>query len=174
MLNAYMFNTRLVLNQQVCKAGGEIIGMQIAHDQLRGEPEHAAEPGKILSIDTSNPELRLARVKFCEAVRDISIQWLDDVKVGDYIMAHVGTALSKVDEEDAAFTLNALREMGESCPVCVTPVEMIDRAIALGELPEVTLTSFGDMLRVPGTYRSSQGQGPGRRHPDGLFPAGYP
>jgi len=41
---------------------------------------------------------------------------------------------------------------GPGCPVCVTPVEMIDRAIALGELPEVILTSFGDMLRVPGSH----------------------
>jgi len=72
-----------------------------------------AVPGRILSIDTSNPDIRMARVKFGEAVRDISIQWLDDVTVGDYIMAHVGTALSKVDEKDAEFTLNALREMGE-------------------------------------------------------------
>lgn len=72
-----------------------------------------AVPGKILSIDNSNPDIRMAKVQFGEAVRDISIQWLDDVKVGDYIMAHVGTALSKVDEKDAAFTLNALREMGE-------------------------------------------------------------
>lgn len=72
-----------------------------------------AVPGKILSIDQSNPELKMARVRFGEAVRDISIQWLDDVKVGDYIMAHVGTALSQVDEKDAEFTLNALHEMGE-------------------------------------------------------------
>jgi len=34
-------------------------------------------------------------------------------------------------------------------PVCVTPLEMIDRAIALARLPEVTLVSYGDMLRVP-------------------------
>ncbi len=72
-----------------------------------------AVPGKILTIDNSNPEMRMARVQFGAAVRDISIQWLQDVKVGDYIMAHVGTALSKVDEEDARFTLDALREMGE-------------------------------------------------------------
>ena len=72
-----------------------------------------AVPGKILSIDESNPELRMARVQFGEAVRDICIQWVDDLKVGDYIMAHVGTALSKVDESDARFTLDALRQMGE-------------------------------------------------------------
>ena len=73
-----------------------------------------AVPGQILSIDESNPEMKMAKVRFGEAIRDISIQWLNDVGIGDYIMAHVGTALSKVDEEDAKFTLDALREMGES------------------------------------------------------------
>ena len=73
-----------------------------------------AVPGKILSIDTSNPDLRMAKVQFGEAVRDICIQWLPEVTVGDYILAHVGTALSKIDEEDAKFTLDALREMGIS------------------------------------------------------------
>jgi len=72
-----------------------------------------AVPGKILTIDRSNPEAGMARVQFGTTIRDISIQWLDDVQVGDYILAHVGTALSKVDEEDAKFTLDALREMGE-------------------------------------------------------------
>lgn len=40
---------------------------------------------------------------------------------------------------------------GPGCPVCVTPVGRIDQAIELAERPEVTLCSFGDMLRVPGT-----------------------
>jgi hydrogenase expression/formation protein HypD len=40
---------------------------------------------------------------------------------------------------------------GPGCPVCVTPVELIDKAIAIARRPEVTLTSFGDMLRVPGS-----------------------
>ena len=39
---------------------------------------------------------------------------------------------------------------GPGCPVCVTPLEMIDKAIALAERPDVTLVSYGDMLRVPG------------------------
>ena len=41
---------------------------------------------------------------------------------------------------------------GPGCPVCVTPVELIDRAICIAEHPEVIFTSFGDMLRVPGTF----------------------
>jgi hydrogenase expression/formation protein HypD len=40
---------------------------------------------------------------------------------------------------------------GPGCPVCVTPLEQIDRAIALARRPEVIFTSFGDMLRVPGS-----------------------
>jgi len=43
---------------------------------------------------------------------------------------------------------------GPGCPVCVTPLEMIDRAIAIARRPEVTLCSFGDMLRVPGSTQS--------------------
>ena len=42
---------------------------------------------------------------------------------------------------------------GPGCPVCVTPLEKIDRAIALASRPDVIFCSFGDMLRVPGTDR---------------------
>jgi len=40
---------------------------------------------------------------------------------------------------------------GPGCPVCVTPLEIIDRALAIAARPEVTFCSFGDMLRVPGS-----------------------
>ena len=40
---------------------------------------------------------------------------------------------------------------GPGCPVCVTPLELIDKAIAIARRPEVIFTSFGDMLRVPGS-----------------------
>jgi hydrogenase expression/formation protein HypD len=40
---------------------------------------------------------------------------------------------------------------GPGCPVCVTPLELIDKAIAIAQQPDVVLASFGDMLRVPGS-----------------------
>jgi hydrogenase expression/formation protein HypD len=40
---------------------------------------------------------------------------------------------------------------GPGCPVCVTPVELIDKALAIAAQPNVIMTSFGDMLRVPGS-----------------------
>jgi hydrogenase expression/formation protein HypD len=42
---------------------------------------------------------------------------------------------------------------GPGCPVCVTPLEYIDKAIAIAENPEAILCTFGDMLRVPGSGR---------------------
>ena len=40
---------------------------------------------------------------------------------------------------------------GPGCPVCVTPLEMVDRAIRIAALPDIIFTSYGDMLRVPGS-----------------------
>lgn len=42
---------------------------------------------------------------------------------------------------------------GPGCPVCVTPVELIDKSLAIAAYPEVIFTSYGDMLRVPGSGR---------------------
>ncbi len=43
---------------------------------------------------------------------------------------------------------------GPGCPVCVTPLEMIDKALAIAAQPDVIFTSFGDMLRVPGSEKN--------------------
>jgi hydrogenase expression/formation protein HypD len=42
---------------------------------------------------------------------------------------------------------------GPGCPVCVTPLELIDKAVAIASQPDVIFTSFGDMLRVPGSEK---------------------
>jgi hydrogenase expression/formation protein HypC len=72
-----------------------------------------AVPGKIVSIDESNPELKMAKVNFSGVSKDVCIQWLDDVNIGDYVLVHVGFALNKIDEKDAEETLRILREMGD-------------------------------------------------------------
>jgi hydrogenase expression/formation protein HypC len=72
-----------------------------------------AVPGKVTSIDESNPELKMAKVNFGGVSKDVCIQWLDDVKIGDYVLVHVGFALNKIDEKDAEETLRILREMSD-------------------------------------------------------------
>ena len=72
-----------------------------------------AVPGKIVSIDESNPDLKMAKVNFGGVMKEICIQWLPDANVGEYVLAHVGFALNKIDEKDAEDTLKILCEMGD-------------------------------------------------------------
>ncbi|HPE56336.1 MAG TPA: HypC/HybG/HupF family hydrogenase formation chaperone [Bacteroidales bacterium] len=69
-----------------------------------------AVPGKILKIDDSG-ELRMAAVDFGGVTRDICIEWLPEAGIGDYVLAHVGTALSMIDEESAKASLDAFDEI---------------------------------------------------------------
>jgi hydrogenase expression/formation protein HypD len=54
---------------------------------------------------------------------------------------------------DQMLPANIILVHGPGCPVCVTPLELLDKAIALASRPEVIFTSYGDMLRVPGSTR---------------------
>lgn len=72
-----------------------------------------AVPGKVISIDKRNPDLIMAKVDFSGVMKDIYVQWLPEVKEGDYILAHVGMALNILDEEEALETIDLIRELGE-------------------------------------------------------------
>ena len=69
-----------------------------------------AVPGKIESINNSG-ELRMAVVDFNGVKQDICIEWLPEAGIGDYVLAHVGTALSLIDEESAKASLDAFEEI---------------------------------------------------------------
>jgi hydrogenase expression/formation protein HypC len=73
-----------------------------------------AVPGKVESIIESVSELRMAKVNFGGIRKDICIEWIPEVKIGDYILAHVGFALTKLDEEEATLTLQAFSEWDEA------------------------------------------------------------
>ena len=75
-----------------------------------------AVPGKVKSLDTSGP-LRMGVVDFEGVEMDICMEFLPEATVGDYVLAHVGTALTLLSEEDAKETLDALRQMGEIAPL---------------------------------------------------------
>jgi len=72
-----------------------------------------AVPGKILNIDVSVPELKMAKVDFGGMVKAICIQWVD-AEIGDYILAHAGMAISVVDEEYAKQTLDDFEAIARS------------------------------------------------------------
>lgn len=73
-----------------------------------------AIPGKIKSIDTLyNGTVRMAKVSFGGIIKEASLEMLPDAQPGDYVLVHVGVAISKVDEEEAAKTFEYLKEIGE-------------------------------------------------------------
>lgn len=67
-------------------------------------------PGKIVEIYTDRG-LRMCKVDFGGVLREVCIETLSDVKVGDYTIVHAGFALSILNEAEAQETLDLLREM---------------------------------------------------------------
>ena len=208
-------------------------------------PMCLAVPGRVLDIEERDGT-RMATVDFGGVVKEVCLEYLPDLQVGEYAIVHVGFALQRLDEESARQTSNsspnsacsggvrrpvggggggggvgrrpsggrgaprrgaavkyldefqdpelarrllddihatvtrpwALMEVcggqthtiirhgidqllpeqvelihGPGCPVCVTPLEVIDKALEIASRPGVIFCSFGDMLRVPGTGR---------------------
>lgn len=69
-----------------------------------------AVPGQIITIDNSTPGLRMAKVSFAGIIKEICIEWLPEAVIGDFVIAHAGTALSKVDTGEAEETLRIFQE----------------------------------------------------------------
>ena len=73
-----------------------------------------AVPGKIISIDNEIDDIfRIARVSFDGVVKEVNLTMVPEAKLGDYVLVHVGSAISIVDEEEALFTLDILKKMDE-------------------------------------------------------------
>ncbi len=72
-----------------------------------------AVPGQILSIEGDDPLFRLGRVSFGGVVKQVNLSCVAEAKPGDYVLVHVGMALSVVDEAEAKQIFGYLKEMGE-------------------------------------------------------------
>jgi hydrogenase expression/formation protein HypC len=72
-----------------------------------------AIPGKILSISGEDPFERMGKVNFGGIAKEVNLAYVPEAKVGDYVIVHVGFALSTLDEEEANKTLEYLRQMEE-------------------------------------------------------------
>lgn len=72
-----------------------------------------AVPGLLLDIQGDDPLLRTGRVSFAGIVKSISLACASDAKVGDYVLVHVGLAISVIDPAEAARTMEYLKAMGD-------------------------------------------------------------
>ncbi len=72
-----------------------------------------AVPGKIISIEGTDPLLRSGRVDFAGIVKQINLSYVPEARIGDYVLVHVGFAISTIDEAEAHQVFEYLRQMGE-------------------------------------------------------------
>ncbi len=72
-----------------------------------------AVPGQIISVSGEEPLLRMGRVRFGGIVKEASLAYVPEAELGDYVLVHVGFALSVVDEQEAARVFEYLQQMDE-------------------------------------------------------------
>ena len=70
-----------------------------------------AVPGKITSISGEDPLLRMGKIDFGGILKEASLAYVPEAQVGDYVIVHVGFAISRLDEAEANKVFEYLREM---------------------------------------------------------------
>ena len=71
-----------------------------------------AVPGKVLEIRRETSPV-MGVVSFGGVKKEVCLEWLPEAQVGDYVVVHVGFAISRMDEVEALETLQILKEMGD-------------------------------------------------------------
>lgn len=72
-----------------------------------------AIPGKVVEIQPDANGVKMAKANFGGIVKQVCLEYTPEVEVGDYVLVHVGFALSRVDEEEAERTFKLLEEMNQ-------------------------------------------------------------
>lgn len=70
-----------------------------------------AIPGKITTISGDDPFTRMGKIDFGGVLKEASLAYVPEAKVGDYVIVHVGFAISRLDEDEANKVFEYLREM---------------------------------------------------------------
>ncbi|HUC84083.1 MAG TPA: HypC/HybG/HupF family hydrogenase formation chaperone [Candidatus Acidoferrales bacterium] len=72
-----------------------------------------AIPGKVVSISGDDPLTRMGKIDFSGVIKQASLAYVPEIQIGDYVIVHVGFALSKVDEAEAQKVFEYLKQMEE-------------------------------------------------------------
>jgi hydrogenase expression/formation protein HypC len=70
-------------------------------------------PGKVTRIDKNPMGIMMGKVDFAGIGKEVCLAYVPEVKVGDYVIVHVGFAISIVDEKEAQLVFEYLRQAGE-------------------------------------------------------------
>jgi hydrogenase expression/formation protein HypC len=89
-----------------------------------------AIPGKLIEIATDPAGVKMGRANFGGIVKQVCLEYTPEVQTGDYVLVHVGFALSKVNEEEATRTYQLLEEMKQLGELDVPDVDPFETAAA--------------------------------------------
>ena len=70
-----------------------------------------AVPGKIESMSGNDPLMRIGKVNFGGIIKEINMAYVPEAEIGQYVLVHVGFAISVMDEAEAQETLDYLRQI---------------------------------------------------------------
>lgn len=71
-----------------------------------------AVPGRVLNVEGDDPAFRSGMVDFCGVRKTINLAFTPEVQPGDFVLVHVGFAISRIDEEEASRTFQYLQQIG--------------------------------------------------------------
>ena len=102
-----------------------------------------AIPGKIRSIEPlKEGYMRMGKVELGGIVKEINLQLVPDAKENDYVLVHVGVAISIVDEEEAKSSLEFLKQMNELDELYNSPVDETITKEGLAKQGDVIITKI--------------------------------
>jgi hydrogenase expression/formation protein HypC len=70
-----------------------------------------AVPGQIIEISGDQPEIRVGRVRFGGIVKDVNLAFVPEARQGDYVLVHVGFAITRIDQAEAVRVFEYLKEI---------------------------------------------------------------
>ena len=91
-----------------------------------------AIPGKVVDIFEQHG-LRMAKVQFGGIARDACLEYVPETVIGEYVLVHVGFAISRIDEAEAERTYQALRELDQLTELESPVVNEIGEEVDVGE-----------------------------------------
>jgi len=98
-----------------------------------------AVPGKVIETVGSDPAFRSAVVDFCGIRRNVSLAFTPEAEIGDYVLVHVGFAIARIDESEAARTFEYLKSIGA----------LEEEGIVAGPSPDSAATPAVSGVRAP-------------------------
>lgn len=73
-----------------------------------------AIPGRIENISSDDPLMRTGQVRFGGIMKEVNLAFVPEARVGDYVVVHVGFAISKLDETEANWVFEYVQQLGEA------------------------------------------------------------